>query len=67
MNVPIVVGTVVVAIAFVCDARREDKAVPLGLLGGLPATAAVGAVTWGLSIGSSHRLELRSHSADVHR
>jgi hypothetical protein len=31
-KLPIAVGTVVLAVAFVCDARREDKAAPLGLL-----------------------------------
>jgi predicted MFS family arabinose efflux permease len=45
INLRIAVGTVVSAIAFVCDARREDKAVSLDLLVGLLATAAHGAVT----------------------
>jgi hypothetical protein len=31
-KLPIAVGTVVLADAFVCDARREDKAAPLDLL-----------------------------------
>jgi predicted MFS family arabinose efflux permease len=54
INLPLAAGAVLLAIAFVRDARREDKAAPLDLQGGLLATAALGAVTWGLTIGSGH-------------
>jgi EmrB/QacA subfamily drug resistance transporter len=54
INLPLAAGAIVLAILFVRDARREDKAEPLDLLGGLLATAALGAITWGLTIGSGH-------------
>ena len=54
INLPLAAGAIVLAIMFVRDARHEDKAAPLDLLGGLLATAALGAMTWGLTIGSGH-------------
>jgi len=54
INLPLVTGAIVLAIVFVRDARREDEAPTLDLLGGLLATAALGAITWGLTIGSGH-------------
>ena len=53
-NLPLATGAIVLAIVFVRDARREDEAPTLDLLGGLLATAALGAITWGLTIGSGH-------------
>lgn len=54
INLPLAAGAIVLAIVFVRDARHEDKSAPLDLLGGLLATAALGAITWGLTIGSGH-------------
>ena len=54
INLPLATGAIVLAIVFVRDARREDEAPTLDLLGGLLATAALGAITWGLTIGSGH-------------
>src|SRR6478672_10488241 len=54
INLPLATGAIVLAIVFVRDARREDEAPTLDLLGGLLATAGLGAVTWGLTIGSGH-------------
>jgi len=54
INLPLAAGAIVLAIMFVRDARHEDKAAHLDLLGGLLATAALGAMTWGLTIGSGH-------------
>jgi EmrB/QacA subfamily drug resistance transporter len=52
INLPLAAAAVVLAMAFVRDARREDKAPPLDLLGGVLATASLGVLTWGLTIGS---------------
>ena len=54
VNLPLAAGAIVLAIVFVRDSRREDKTAPLDLLGGLLATAALGAITLGLTIGSGH-------------
>jgi len=54
INLPLATGAIVLAIVFVRDARREDEAPTLDLLGGLLATTALGAITWGLTIGSGH-------------
>jgi MFS family permease len=54
INLPLATAAIVLAIVFVRDARREDEAPTLDLLGGLLATAALGAITWGLTIGSGH-------------
>ena len=54
LNIPLAIGAIVLAIVFVRDARREDAAPALDLRGGLLATAGLGAITWGLTIGSGH-------------
>ena len=54
INLPVAAGAVVLALIFVRDARREDQAAPLDLLGGVLATASLGGLTWGLTIGSGH-------------
>jgi EmrB/QacA subfamily drug resistance transporter len=54
INLPLAAGAIVLATIFVRDARHENRAAPLDLLGGLLATAALGAITWGLTIGSGH-------------
>jgi EmrB/QacA subfamily drug resistance transporter len=54
INLPLATAAIVLAIAFVRDARREDQAPALDLLGGVLATASLGAVTWGLTLGSGH-------------
>lgn len=54
INLPLAVAAIVLAIAFVPDARREDKVPALDLSGGVLATAALGVLTWGLTIGSGH-------------
>jgi EmrB/QacA subfamily drug resistance transporter len=52
INLPLAAAAIVLAIAFVRNARREDKVPPLDLLGGVLATASLGILTWGLTIGS---------------
>jgi EmrB/QacA subfamily drug resistance transporter len=52
INLPLATGAIALAILFVRDARREDEPAMLDLLGGLVATAGLGAITWGLTIGS---------------
>jgi EmrB/QacA subfamily drug resistance transporter len=54
INLPLAASAFLLTIVFVRDARREDKAPPLDLLGGLLATAGLGAITWGLTIGSGN-------------
>lgn len=54
INPPLAIGAIVLAIVFVRDARHDDKAPALDLFGGLFATAALGALTWGLTIRSGH-------------
>ena len=54
INLPLATGAIVLAIVFVRDTRHEDEGPTLDLLGGLLATAALGAITWGLTIGSGH-------------
>jgi EmrB/QacA subfamily drug resistance transporter len=52
INLPIAAAAIVLAIVFVHDAGPEDTAPRLDLLGGVLITAALGALTWGLTIGS---------------
>ena len=52
INVPLAAAAIVLAIVFVREVRREDKAPALDLSGGMLATASLGLLTWGLTIGS---------------
>jgi len=52
LNLPLAVGAIGLAIMFVRDPHREEKAPALDWLGGLMATVGLGAITWGLTIGS---------------
>jgi EmrB/QacA subfamily drug resistance transporter len=54
INLPIAAAAIVLAVVFVHDERREDTGPALDLLGGVLATAALGALTWGLTIGAGH-------------
>ena len=54
INLPLAVLAIVLALMFVRDARREGEAPALDLAGGVLATAALGALTWGLTIGAGH-------------
>jgi len=54
INLPLASAAIVLAIMFVRDARRGDKAPALDLFGGVLATASLGVLTWGLTIGSGH-------------
>jgi MFS family permease len=54
INLPPAIGAILLAVVFVRDPRREDDPPPLDLLGGLFATCGLGAITWGLTIGSGH-------------
>jgi MFS family permease len=51
INLPLVLGAILLALVFVKDAAEPD-APALDLTGGLLATAGLGAVTWGLTIGT---------------
>ena len=52
INLPLAATAIVLAVVFIEDARGEETSPPLDLLGGGLATAALGALTWGLTIGS---------------
>jgi EmrB/QacA subfamily drug resistance transporter len=52
INLPLAAGAIVLAIIYVRDSRQENRPPSLDLLGGLLATAGLGALTWGLTIGS---------------
>jgi EmrB/QacA subfamily drug resistance transporter len=54
INVPLAAAAIVLALVFVRDTRREATAPALDLVGGVLATASLGALTWGLTIGSGH-------------
>ena len=51
-NLPPAIPANGLAKIFVRDARREDQAPALDLVGGVLATASLGSFTWGLTIGS---------------
>lgn len=53
INLPLAAGAVVLAWIYVADTRDRDRPV-LDIPGGFLATAALGALTWGLTLGSGH-------------
>jgi len=52
LNLPPAIGAIALALKYVPDPKRDGKTLPLDLPGALLATVAMGAVTWGLTIGS---------------
>ncbi|HMA00426.1 MAG TPA: MFS transporter [Steroidobacteraceae bacterium] len=52
INLPLAAAAIMLALVFVRDARRMEMAPALDLSGGLMATASLGTLTWGLTIGS---------------
>ena len=54
INLPLAAGAIVLAMIFVRDSRQENRQPSLDLPGGVLATAGLGALTWGLTIGSGH-------------
>jgi EmrB/QacA subfamily drug resistance transporter len=52
INLPPAIGAILLALIFVKDTRREEGGPALDVPGGLLATAGLGAVTWGLTIGA---------------
>lgn len=53
INLPLAAGAIALGILFVTDSHDRDRPA-LDVPGGLLATAALGALTWGLTIGSGH-------------
>jgi MFS family permease len=53
INLPLAAGAIALGILFVHDSHNRDRPA-LDIPGGLLATAALGALTWGLTIGSGH-------------
>jgi EmrB/QacA subfamily drug resistance transporter len=54
INLPLAIGAIALAVLFVKDLRREHEVPALDLIGALLATAGLGALAWGLTIGTSH-------------
>ncbi len=54
IDLPLATGAVVLAFIFIRNPPREDTPPALDLLGGVLATASLGALIWGLTIGSAH-------------
>jgi predicted MFS family arabinose efflux permease len=54
MNLPLAACAIVLALLFVEDSRRDKDGATLDLLGGALATVALGALTWGFTVGSGH-------------
>jgi MFS family permease len=52
INLPLAAGAIVLALLFVRDTRAKGDVPALDLLGGSLATAALGFLTWGLTMGS---------------
>ncbi len=52
INLPLAAGAIALALAFVREAKPDPKGARLDLSGGVLATAALGALTWGLTVGS---------------
>ena len=55
LNLPLALGAVILTWIFVADTRQEKNLPALDLIGGGLATAGLGALTWGLTIGSGHQ------------
>jgi EmrB/QacA subfamily drug resistance transporter len=53
INLPLAAGAVLLALRYVRDSRDNDRPA-LDIPGGLLATVALGALTWGLTVGSGH-------------
>jgi EmrB/QacA subfamily drug resistance transporter len=54
INLPLAAGAIVLALLFVEDSRRDKDRTTLDLLGGVLATVALGAATWGFTVGSGN-------------
>ncbi len=52
INLPVAIGGILMAFAFVRDPPRDANGAKLDFLGAVLATAALAALTWGLTIGS---------------
>ena len=52
LNLPLAIAAIALALFFVQDAQAGAKRLPLDTLGGLLATVGLGALTWGLTVGS---------------
>ncbi|HEY4124393.1 MAG TPA: MFS transporter [Rhizomicrobium sp.] len=52
INLPLAAAAIFLALAFVQEPKSETKSPPLDFAGGILATLTLGALTWGLTIGS---------------
>jgi len=53
INLPLAAGAIGLALIFVADTRQDDRPA-LDVPGGVLATLALGALTWGLTLGTGH-------------
>jgi len=54
LNIPPAVAAIALALHFVPNIHRDAKPAPLDIPGAAVATLALGALTWGLTVGSGH-------------
>ena len=54
LNLPLAFAAIALAFAFVENVQGHANRVPLDVVGGLLATAGLGVLTWGLTMGSGH-------------
>jgi EmrB/QacA subfamily drug resistance transporter len=54
LNLPPAIAAIMFALRFVPNIHRDKKMLPLDIPGALLATVSMGAITWGLTIGSGH-------------
>ena len=54
LNIPPAIAAIALALHFVPNVHRDAKPAPLDIPGAAVATLALGALTWGLTIGSGH-------------
>jgi EmrB/QacA subfamily drug resistance transporter len=52
LNIPLAIGAIALALAFVREPQSSGAAAPLDWAGAVLATLALGALTWGLTLGS---------------
>jgi EmrB/QacA subfamily drug resistance transporter len=54
LNVPLAIAAIALAVAFVENTQKDSERVPLDAIGAALATLGLGALTWGLTVGSGH-------------
>ncbi len=55
VNIPLAIGAILLALAFVREPHGKSEKQSLDFIGGFLVTLALGALTWGLTMGAGHR------------